>query len=221
MIGKDDLVEATNPDGHYVFIPALTNENYPDNKPTISKRQSFHDYYAVTVDCTNPKLAVQWLDWVYASEESATLRYWGFEGDTFTEENGQRAFTDKVVNSGTSAIDVMRGLGGWPNFVGNESGEPFRAMYVGSYFDEAYNQFKDIMSDRVPIAIGTEEENKIYTEKWPDIDTYVRENVVKFITGNRPLSEWSAYVDTLKSMGIEDVVAVKQAWYDRSQEVMQ
>ncbi len=221
VIGKDDLVEATNPDGHYVFIPALTNENYPDNKPTISKRQSFHDYYAVTVDCTNPKLAVQWLDWVYASEESATLRYWGFEGDTFTEENGQRAFTDKVVNSGTSAIDVMRGLGGWPNFVGNESGEPFRAMYVGSYFDEAYNQFKDIMSDRVPIAIGTEEENKIYTEKWPDIDTYVRENVVKFITGNRPLSEWSAYVDTLKSMGIEDVVAVKQAWYDRSQEVMQ
>ena len=64
------------------------------------------------------------------------------------------------MNSGTSAIDVMRGLGGWPNFVGNESGEPFRAMYVGSYFDEAYNQFKDIMSDRVPIAIGTEEENK-------------------------------------------------------------
>jgi len=105
--------------------------------------------------------------------------------------------------------------------VGNESGEPFKAMYVGSYFDEAYNEFKDIMSDRVPIAIGTEEENKIYTEKWPDIETFVKENVVKFITGNRPLTEWNSYVDTLKQMGIEDVVAVKQAWYDRTQEVMQ
>ena len=43
----------------------------------------------------------------------------------------------------------------------------------------------------------------------------------KFITGNRPLTEWNSYVDTLKQMGIEDVVAVKQAWYDRTQEVMQ
>ncbi len=219
VIGKDDLVRATNPDGHYVFIPALTNEKYPDNTPTISKRQSFHDYYAVTVDCENPKLAVQWLDWVYASEESANLRYWGFEGDTYIEENGVKKFTDKVVNSGTSAIDVMRDLGAWPNFVGNESGEPFKAMYEGSYFDEAYNEFKDIMSDRVPIAIGTSEEIETYTQKWPDIDTYVKENVVNFITGNRPLTEWDTYVATLKEMGIEDVVAVRQAWYDRTAEV--
>ena len=77
------------------------------------------------------------------------------------------------------------------------------------------------MSDRVTIAIGTDEENKVYTEKWPDIETYVKENVVKFITGNRALSEWDVYVDTLKQMGIEEVVAVKQAWYDRTQEVMQ
>ena len=80
------------------------------------RQQSFHDYYAVTVDCKNPKLAVQWLDWVYASEESAVLRYWGFEGDTFTVENGQKVFTDKVTNGGSSAIDVMRGIGAWPNF---------------------------------------------------------------------------------------------------------
>ncbi len=209
VIGKDDLVKATNSKGHYVFLPALANEDYPDNKPTISKRQSFHDYYAVTVDCKNPKLAVQWLDWVYASEDSAALRYWGIEGDTYTEENGQKVFTDKVVNSDTSAIDVMRGIGAWPNFVGNESGEPFKAMYAGSYFDEAYNQFKDIMSDRVPIAIGTEAENKVYTEKWPDIQTYVKENVVNFITGNKPLSDWNSYKETLKQMGIEEVVTVK------------
>lgn len=222
VIGKDDLVEATNPDGHYVFIPALTNDDYPDNEPTISKRQSFHDYYSVTIDCENPKLAVQWLDWVYASEESADLRYWGFENDTYTvNEEGQKVFTDKVVNGGSSAIDIMREIGAWPNFVGNESGEPFMAMYAGSYFDEAYNEFKDIMTDRVPIAIGTEEENDIYTEKWPDIETYVKENVVNFITGNRPLTEWEDYVQTLKDMGIDEVVAVKQAWYDRTQEAVE
>ena len=74
------------------------------------------------------------------------------------------------------------------------------------------------MTDRVPNAIGTKEENETYTEKWPDIETYVKENVVNFITGNKPLSEWDNYVKTLKDMGIEDVVAVKQAWYDRTAE---
>ena len=77
------------------------------------------------------------------------------------------------------------------------------------------------MTDRVPIAIGTEEENDIYTEKWPDIETYVKENVVNFITGNRPLTEWEDYVQTLKDMGIDEVVAVKQAWYDRTQEAVE
>ena len=41
---------------------------------------------------------------------------------------------------------------------------------------------------------------------------------MNFITGNKPLSEWDNYVKTLKDMGIEDVVAVKQAWYDRTAE---
>ncbi len=217
LISKSDTLKSAGAEnGEFVFLPLLSNDNYPDNTPTVSKRQSFHDYYAVTVDCENPKLAVQWIDWVYASEESATLRYWGFEDDTYTVENGEKVFTDKVINSGTSAIDVMREIGAWPNFVGNEYGDAFRAMYAGSYFDTAYEEFKDTMSDRVPIIIGTEEENKVYTEKWPDIETYVKENVVNFITGNRSLNEWDSYVQTLKDMGIDEVVSVKQAWYDRA-----
>ena len=41
------------------------------------------------------------------------------------------------------------------------------------------------------------------------------ENVVKFVVGDKPLSEFDAYVDTLIQMGIEDCVALEQAAYDR------
>jgi len=220
VIGKNDSVHLVNEDGNYEFIPLLANPDYPDNEPKLNKRQSFHDYYAVTVDCENPELAVRWLDWVYASEESSVLRYWGFEGDTYTVENGKKQFTDKVAKADTSAIDVMREIGGWPNFVGNENGECFMAMYVDSYCEQAYHDFKDVMIDRVPISIGTPEESETYSQKWPEINDYVKESVINFINGNKPLSEWEDYKAQLQTMGLQDIVAVKQAWYDRMKDII-
>lgn len=220
VIGKNDSVHLVNPEGNYAFIPLLSNAKYPDNEPKLNKRQSFHDYYAVTVDCENPELAVRWLDWVYASEASSVLRYWGFEGDTYVVENGKKQFTDKVAKADTSAIDVMRGIGGWPNFVGNENGECFMAMYVDSYCEQAYNEFKDVMVDRVPISIGTPAESETYTQKWPEINDYVKESVINFINGNKPLSDWASYKAQLDSMGLQEVVSVKQAWYDRMKDIL-
>ncbi|NLB90968.1 MAG: extracellular solute-binding protein, partial [Clostridiales bacterium] len=220
VIGKNDSVHPVNPEGNYVFIPMLGNEKYPDNDPKLNKRQDFHDYYAVTVDCKNPELAVKWLDWVYASEESSVLRYWGFENDTYEIVDGEMRFTYKVAKADTSAIDVMRSIGGWPNFAGNENGASFMAMYLDTYCEQAYNDFKDIMIPRVPILIGTEEESRTYSQKWPEIDTFVRESVVNFINGNKPLSQWEEYVSTIDAMGLQEVLVIRQNWYDRMVDIM-
>lgn len=106
--------------------------------------------------------------------------------------------------------------------MGNEYGEPILAMYKDTYVEEAYKTFSDRLESRLPIILGTEEENETYSKLWPDIDTYVRENVVNFIIGTRPLTdaEWENYKKDLTNMGIEDVIAVKQSWYDRADEIM-
>jgi putative aldouronate transport system substrate-binding protein len=48
-----------------------------------------------------------------------------------------------------------------------------------------------------------------------DIDTYVQEQVVKFIRGDRPLSEFDSFAATLRTMGIEEVIEMKQIQYER------
>ena len=62
---------------------------------------------------------------------------------------------------------------------------------------------------------NTEEENAIITPLLNDITTYRDEMVLKFITGEEPLENFDAYVETLKDMGIEEVIELKQAALDR------
>ena len=48
-----------------------------------------------------------------------------------------------------------------------------------------------------------------------DIQTYQQEMFYKFILGDESLDNYDAFVEQLESMGIDEVVAVKQAQYDR------
>ena len=61
----------------------------------------------------------------------------------------------------------------------------------------------------------TAEEGSRFNSSYIDIQTFVQENTVKFITGSKPLAEFDAFVDGIKAMDIEGCVALKQAALDR------
>ena len=63
----------------------------------------------------------------------------------------------------------------------------------------------------------TAEESQEYAAKIGDIATASAENVSKFVLGVRPMSEWDSFLDDLRSMKIDDCIALKQAAYDRYQ----
>lgn len=59
-------------------------------------------------------------------------------------------------------------------------------------------------------AEGTE-----FSSVYTDIETYVQECNIKFITGSMSLNDYDSYRSTLKQMGIERAMALKQAALDR------
>lgn len=62
----------------------------------------------------------------------------------------------------------------------------------------------------------TEDESNIYKDNWTDLNKYIGEETAKFITGDRDIAtEWDAYVSELYAMGLQDVLDVYQAAYDR------
>ena len=64
----------------------------------------------------------------------------------------------------------------------------------------------------------TEDESDTYNDAWTDINAYIVESTAKFITGEADIAaEWDNYVKALEQMGLQDVIDVYQAAYDRAQ----
>jgi len=62
----------------------------------------------------------------------------------------------------------------------------------------------------------TDDEQYVIDNKYADIDKYVLEMEAKFISGAADIdSEWDAYVSNCEKMGINEVLEVYQAAYDR------
>ena len=61
----------------------------------------------------------------------------------------------------------------------------------------------------------TSDENTEYSNYYVEIESYVQENNVKFITGERSLDEYDDYRQTLKDMGIETCISLRQDALDR------
>ena len=64
----------------------------------------------------------------------------------------------------------------------------------------------------------TEDESDTYNDAWTDINAYITESTAKFITGDADIAaEWDNYIKALEGMGLQDVIDVYQAAYDRAQ----
>lgn len=64
------------------------------------------------------------------------------------------------------------------------------------------------------LSISTEESER-YAKIYNDIQTYIDENLARFVTGENSMDEWDAFVDQIMAMGLEDCIAIKQAALDR------
>ena len=67
----------------------------------------------------------------------------------------------------------------------------------------------------IPALSFTEEEREVINSIYTEIQTYKDEMINKFIMGKETLDNFDNFVETLNSMGIEEVLAVEQAAYDR------
>lgn len=62
----------------------------------------------------------------------------------------------------------------------------------------------------------TQDETDTYNDAWTDINAYIAETTAKFISGETDVETgWDAYIKDLEKMGLQDVIDVYQAAYDR------
>ena len=63
----------------------------------------------------------------------------------------------------------------------------------------------------------TQDETDTYNDTFTDINAYIVESTAKFITGEADIAtDWDSYIKDLEKMGLQDILDVYQAAYDRA-----
>lgn len=170
---------------------------------------------------SNLELALKWLDYQYTEEAMALCNY-GIEGETYTLNEGgtpKYQYTDQILKNpdGYSPSDAL--LFYCPRIAPGR----YDWQYEEQFYSEDVLAIEDVWSqaDRswliAPEVTMTEEEGNIYNSSYTDIQTLVDEMTVKFILGSESLDDYSSFIDTLYTYGLQKCLDVQQAAYDRYQ----
>ncbi|WP_019424548.1 extracellular solute-binding protein [Paenibacillus sp. OSY-SE] len=173
---------------------------------------------AVSASASNPEEIVKWMDYKYG-EEGHILFNFGVEGESYKMENGYPKYTDEIMNN-PDGLPVAQAMAKYMPV--NWSG-PFvqDKRYIEQYIElpeqkEAMKNWLDAdRSKLLPSLTPTSEESSSYASIMADINTYKAEMFDKFIMGAEPIDNFDKFVETIKSMGIEDAIKVQQAALDR------
>ena len=175
----------------------------------------------VTASCKNVDRVIEWLDYMY-SDEGILLMNMGIEGTHYTMQNGEPVYTDYVMNNpdglsskyAVGTFTIMQGFGPSVmtdaniNSVDDASVVEAKENYINPFLEESS---KYVLPGTLTF---TAEQNEIRTAAMADIETYVDEMVMKFITGREPIENWDTYVAKVKEMGIENVIGIYQEALD-------
>ncbi len=209
---------------NWVGVPYPVKMEGDKTSAIFTEDQMVSAVAAITTSCPDDKveLALRWLDYPFSEEG---YYYWNFgtEGDTYEMVDGLPVFTDKIRNHELGMSEAMvlyTGEVGWGLGIQalqmiNETSKPeskeARALWYDKSNEEATNWIYPTAVTMTPEE--TTESSSIYNA----ISTYVKEMSLKFLTGEEPLENYDAFVQTLNDMGLIRLLEIRQEAYDRFQ----
>ncbi len=184
-----------------------------------------HLSLAVSARSPNRELVIKFLDYQH-NPEIVELGNWGIEGETFRRvENGLRRFVPAIADAAPGdrqkifeqwglypALSVRPGIMWFPQdrdavTAFNESpvwdgGNVRRENYweFTSRAEGPDSIFPDAPGYRMPVSFSSTQRDFI-TDNMTPIHTLVDEAYAQFIVGDRPLSEYNAFVESLSRIG--------------------
>ena len=158
-----------------------------------------------------------WINYAYTEEGKM---YWNFgiEGESYEMVDGKAAFTEKVTKDERGMTQALRdwtGASAMP--IGIQLEEFVRAKNnpaCGESVDKWVSN-QDAAKYWVPGLPFTADETTSRSDLDTVLATYIYEQSLKFVTGERSLDEWDAYLGELKSMGSDDVLKIYRDAYAR------
>ena len=177
--------------------------------------------FVITPVNQHPEATMRWVDHLYSEEGTAMVRF-GLEGYTFIfNDEGRRELLPHIQNC-PDGLTLDQAIGRWTFFPGG--GVP---QNIHDAVDASAAQLPEIRAatevlrphlipfTAIPHLKFTEDEARDLAIFGHDIFTYLDENITMFITGERPLSDFDAFLSQLSRLNIDGLLEIYQNSFDR------
>ena len=213
-------------------------------EPLLSRQNGVQkgSYEFAVTDQSDPEAVGVLLDYL-ASEDYSVLSEFGIEGYTFEkDENGVMKKFSEGNGSGISEVEIMSKLPAlWVNDgilprvemvnreqelitcadAGKTMGYPEegfadKAKVIQDVYDNEDSYQYAMMDTKANLAAATEAENERIADLTADFETYYKELLTKLILGQQSLDDWDTYLNEMKELGLDELIEITQARYDRA-----
>ncbi|HLS72327.1 MAG TPA: extracellular solute-binding protein [Actinomycetaceae bacterium] len=151
---------------------------------------------------------LQFVDWLYYSDEGMEFAKWGVEGETFEREGDTRVLAENIDINGLNpgAPESLNVDYGFHNGVFMPAHGSTDDLARSMLRDEVV-EFQEAMSTKteleLPPPAPLDELEREQVTLWQGaLKDHVDQNTAAFILGQRDLSEWDAYVAELEAMNM-------------------
>lgn len=163
--------------------------------------------------------ALRWCDYGF-SEEGYMYKNFGTEGVTYTvDANGDIQFTELLTEDPDGMTQALLKYTGTSSdiiaSIQSEKHVQLKNNKVAADAVYAWIENTKFFDTQLPRLDYTEEENIRRTDLQTPMDTYVQEMALKFITGEEDFAGYDAFIETVKEMGVQEVIDITQASYER------
>ncbi|MEU4573344.1 extracellular solute-binding protein [Nonomuraea sp. NPDC023979] len=207
-----------DPDAKLVKIPTPTGPlgdvkagNRLENGIMISKK---------ALDSENFVAMMQFIDWLWYSDAGQEFAKWGVEGVTYTKAGeGEYELNEDVdfIGLNPDGSKHLQKDFGFSNGVFAYGG---RTSLLQSTFSDEEKEFQAVINARQALPVPpprpfTDEEREQAALWETALRDHVDQNTLKFILGDRPLSEWDAYVKELEAKSSTSYINLVNTAYER------
>ncbi|MEV5608575.1 extracellular solute-binding protein [Streptomyces sp. NPDC052225] len=162
---------------------------------------------------------MQFLDWLWYSDEGQAFCKWGVEGVTYTKSGSTYKLKSGIslMGSDPKAPKDLQKDYGFFNGVFTYGGS---WELVSSSFSPDEKKFQDAMATRkqLPIApphpLESAEQEQVTLWETP-LKDHMNQNMLKFVLGKRPMSQWDAYVAEAKAKNSDRLADLHTKAYER------